>query len=97
MRAAATDAGHESQLPIDLSHEADIAGSDGDLYDLHGDVDIPPAYAQHDYNVVNQSERSALALTDRTSVGRIIVAAPRMVLEEGAAVLVTDRGRKGIG
>ena len=50
--------------------------SDGDMYDLRGDY--PPPYAQHDIgdtlSVVTQSERAALAITDRTSVGRIIVA-----------------------
>ena len=69
MQAAATHAGHGSQLPIDLSDEADMTYNDGDMYDLHGNT--PPPYAQHDYSVVTQSERVALAITDRTSVGRI--------------------------
>ena len=72
MQAAATDAGHESHLPVDLSDEADMADSDGELYDLHGDT--PPPYAQHDYSTVTQSECAALAITDRKSVGHIIVA-----------------------
>ena len=53
-----------------------MVDTDGDMYDLHGDY--PPPYAQHDIgdilSVVTQSERAALAITDRTSVGRIIYA-----------------------
>ena len=50
--------------------------SDGDMYDLRGDY--PPPYAQHDIgdtlSGVTRSEHDALTHTDRTSVGRIIVA-----------------------
>ena len=56
---------------IDLPHDADIDDRDGDLYDMMGDY--PPPYAPHDI-VGHQSELSALVSTDRTSVGRIIVA-----------------------
>ena len=59
------------QTIIDLSHDADIDDSNGDLYDMMGDY--PPPYAPNDI-VGHQSELSALVNTDRTSVGRIIVA-----------------------
>ena len=63
---------HVSQNTINLSHEADEADSDGDLYDHYGD--IPPPYAQHDDCVVPQSEPVVLTNPDRKSVGRIVVA-----------------------
>ena len=59
------------QTIIDLSHEADIDSSDGDLHDLLGEC--PPPYAPQDI-VGPQSEPAALINTDRTSVGRIVVA-----------------------
>jgi len=72
-------AGACQQLPIDLSDDADMAyieGSDGDMYDL-GD-DGPPPYAPHDIlddlGGIIRMEHAALTNTDRTSVGRIIVA-----------------------
>ena len=59
------------QTIIDLSHEADEAESDGDLYDHLND--FPPHYAQHDI-AVPQSELAALTDPERTSMGRIVVA-----------------------
>ena len=53
-----------------------VEGSDGDMYDL--DDNGPPPYAIHDFmddlGGAIRSERAALTNTDRTSVGRIIVA-----------------------
>ena len=76
MQNAATHAGQNTQFPIDLSDDADMTDIDGDMYDLHGNH--PPAYAQHAIGdilgVVTQSERAALAISDRTSVGCIVVA-----------------------
>jgi hypothetical protein len=66
-------------MPIDLSDAADVdyvEGSDGDMYDLGGDG--PPPYAPHDImddlSGSTRPEHAALTNTDRTSVGRIIVA-----------------------
>ena len=56
------------QTIIDLSHDADVVESDGDLYDMIGDY--PPPYAPHDI-VGHRPELPALVNTDRTSVGRI--------------------------
>ena len=67
MQHAHTLAGACPQVPIDLSDDAEMdyaEGSDGDLYDL--DDNRPPPYIR--------SEHAALPNTDRTSVGRIIVA-----------------------
>ena len=79
MQHTHTLAGAGPQMPIDLSHEADMdyaEGSDGDMYDL--DDNRPPPYAIHDFmddlSGALRSERTALTNTDRTSVGRIIVA-----------------------
>ena len=59
------------QTVIDLSHEADIDDSDGDLYDM---LEMyPPPNAPHDI-VEHRSELPALVNTDRMSVGRIVVA-----------------------
>ena len=75
MQPTHTVAGACQQLPIDLSDDADM-GSDGDMYDL-GD-DGPPPYAPHDIlddlSGIIRAEHAALTNTDRTSVGRIIVA-----------------------
>ena len=70
-----TNVGHRNrrvpqQTILDLSHDADIDDSDGDLYDMM--ADYPPPYAPHDI-VEHQSELPALVNTDRTSVGRIVV------------------------
>ena len=59
------------QTITDLSHDADIDDSDGDLYDLM--AEYPPPYAPHDI-VEHRSELPALVNTDRMSVGRIVVA-----------------------
>ena len=79
MQPTHTLAGACPQMPIDLSGDADmgyVAGSDGDMYDL--DDNGPPPYAIHDFmddlGGAIRSERAALTNTDRTSVGRIIVA-----------------------
>ena len=60
------------QTVIDLSHDADVDDDDGDMYDML--AMYPPPYASHDI-VEHRSEPSALVTDDRTSVGRIIVAA----------------------
>jgi hypothetical protein len=72
-------AGACPQMPIDLSDDADmvcVEGSDGDMYDQ--DDNRPPPYAIHDFmddlSGAIRSERAALTNTDRTSVGRIVVA-----------------------
>ena len=79
MQPTHTLAGACPQIPIDLSDDTDmdyVGGSDGDMYDLDGDG--PPPYAPHDImddlSGVMRSEHAALTNTDRTSVGRIIVA-----------------------
>ena len=79
MQQTHTLAGACPQMPIDLSDDADMVyaeGSDVDMYDL--DDNRPPPYAIHDFmddlSGAIRSERAALANTDRTSVGRIIVA-----------------------
>ena len=79
MQQTHTLAGACPQMPIDLSDDADMVyaeGSDGDMYDL--DDNRPPPYAIHDFmddlSGALRSERTALTNTDRTSVGRIIVA-----------------------
>ena len=59
------------QTIIDLSHDADIDDSDGDLYGMFSDY--APPYAPHDI-VGHRSELPALVNTDRISVGRIVVA-----------------------
>ena len=79
MQHAHTLAGACPQVHIDLSDDAEMdyaEGSDGDLYDL--DDNRPPPYAIHDFmddlSGTIRSEHAALPNTDRTSVGRIIVA-----------------------
>ncbi len=79
MQHAHTLAGACPQMPIDLSDDAEMdyaEGSNGDMYDL--DDNCPPPYAIHDFmddlSGAIRSERAALTNTDRTSVGRIIVA-----------------------
>ena len=79
MQSTHTLAGACPQLPIDLSGDTDVdymEGSDGDMYDLRGECPLP--YAPHDImddlNGIARSEHAALTNTDRTSVGRIIVA-----------------------
>ena len=59
------------QTIIDISHGADKADSDGDLYDRLSE--FPTPYAQHDI-VVSQYQPAALTDPDRTSVARILVA-----------------------
>ena len=80
MQPTHTVAGACQQLPIDLSDDPgmDYMGtSDGDMYDL-GDDDGPPPYAPHDIlddlSGIIRMEHAALTNTDRTSVGRIVVA-----------------------
>ena len=48
-----------------------MADSNGDMYDHLSES--PPPYAQQDV-VVPESARAALTISDRTSVGRIVVA-----------------------
>ena len=59
------------QTIVDLSHDADEAESDGNLYDHLSE--FPPPYAQRDI-AVPQSQLAALTDPDRMSVGRIVVA-----------------------
>ena len=80
MQPTHTLAGACPQMPIDLLGDADmdyVEGSDGDMYDL-GDDDGPPTYAPHDIlddlSGIVRAEHAAITNTDRTSVGRIIVA-----------------------
>ena len=59
------------QTIIDLSHDADEADNDGDLYDHLSE--FPPPYAQHDV-AVSQCQPAALTDPGRTSVAHIVVA-----------------------
>ena len=63
---------HMPQQTIDLSHDAGVDDSDGDLYGMFSDY--APPYAPHDI-VGHRSELPALVNIDRISVGRIVVAA----------------------
>ena len=59
------------QTIIDLSHDADEAEADGDLYDHLSD--FPPPYAHHDI-ALSQCQPATLTDPGRTSVAHVVVA-----------------------